>query len=256
MNGLFLHFQKAAQRLLNLGYCLQHPGYRRIRRLGGNRDLFRLLNKPWFFNLQVQTVLDVGANEGQSIVVFRELLPQARIFAFEPNPEMVQALETRFAGAPDIRIVPVGCGSAAGQMSLHVSKLVAASSFLPATPKHLQEFPGTEECAAISVRVDRLDSISQRRGFEGGIAIKLDVQGTELEVLKGAEGILDRVRAVVCEINFASLFENQGHLDEVVHFLRLHGFQLADMGQPQRSGSSGQALFADFAFVQAQAGYV
>jgi len=77
--------------------------------------------------------------------------------------------------------------------------------------------------------------------------IKLDLQGFELEALRGAEALLPGVRAVLCEVSFANLYEGQPLGDEVMDWMQARGFRAEGMYSPwfDRAGAiiSADALF-------------
>jgi hypothetical protein len=79
--------------------------------------------------------------------------------------------------------------------------------------------------------------------------IKLDVQGYELEALRGAAKALRSATAVICEVSFRRLYENQALFPDVLAFLGEQGFQLRAFGS---SLNPGEALVqADALFVKA-----
>jgi hypothetical protein len=130
-----------AQRISGLGYVWQNPSYAEVRKNGGARDLYRLLNKPWLSPERIGTVLDVGANEGQFIKVARALFPQAPILAFEPNPHLTPTLERLLSESGSGALLPLACGREPDVVPLYLTKFSPAASLLRPTALNIADFP-------------------------------------------------------------------------------------------------------------------
>ncbi|MGP8068522.1 MAG: FkbM family methyltransferase [Candidatus Bathyarchaeia archaeon] len=134
-------------------------------------------------------VIEVGANMGvHTVPIAAQLAKQNRtLFAFEPQPVIFQQLCANLAlnGLMNVRAFPYACGNESGAVTFEIPDYHAAGNFgstsmsdaTPASPRHAL------------VQCVRLDSIAAEEPV--GL-IKVDVEGYELEVLKGAEGILAR----------------------------------------------------------------
>ncbi|MDQ2867328.1 MAG: FkbM family methyltransferase [Verrucomicrobiota bacterium] len=241
-------FEKLGQRIATAGYLWKNRAYADVRKNGGARDLYRLLNKPWLRRLNIGTVVDVGANEGQFIRTAQALLPQRPILAFEPNPQHLESLRTLLAGTAGSEALNMACGREQSQMSLNVSEFSPASSLLPITPAIIGKFPEAATARTISVEVARLDHIvKQRAQLPRPLLLKLDVQGFELEVLRGTTQVFPEVAAIVCEVTTVSFYEGQTAFGELCTFLREHGFRVVDLGEPVR-GDDEEAMWFDIAF--------
>lgn len=247
--GTFL--EKLGQRISTLGYILKNPRYPEVRRNGGARELYRLLNKTWLRPESIGTVLDVGANEGQFIKVARVLFPEAAILAFEPNPRLRQGLQDLLSTSGTDAVFQIACGRELTTMPLHVAKFSPATSILlPSSSLRIPDFPELETEETIEVKVERLDSVVGRYGLAPKpYLLKIDVQGFELEVLQGTLGILPDVTALVCELNAAAFYEGQADFEDVYGFLRQHNFKLVDIGDPIRAQGTGEVLYFDVAFL-------
>jgi FkbM family methyltransferase len=245
--GKFL--EKMAQRLSGLGYLWQNPSYAEVRRNGGARDLYRLLNKPWLQPTRIGTVLDVGANEGQFVKVARVLFPQAPILAFEPNPHLRPSLESLISASGAGALLPFACGREPGVLPLYLTKFSPSASLLQPTELSIPDFPSAEIGESIQVKVERLDDVVRASVLaRAPYLLKLDVQGFELEVLQGATGILPDVAVILCEVNAEDFYAGQAGFEQIYLFMREHGFKLVDIGEPIRARATGEVLYFDVAF--------
>jgi FkbM family methyltransferase len=190
------------------------------------------------------TVLDVGASRGQFALHARRRFPDARIICFEPLPTS-QASIRRVLGT-DVEIVAAAVGAEPGTASMHVSAADDSSSLLPIGERQRAEFPGTEEASRLDVPVVTLAETLTTAPTEP-ILLKIDVQGFELDVLRGAGDAIRRIQTVFVECSFVELYEGQALADEVVTYLSGHGFRLAGV-HGLVTGRDGEALQADLLF--------
>jgi FkbM family methyltransferase len=135
--------------------------------------------------------IDVGANEGLLLQQFAELAPRGRHIAYEPVPALAEALERRF---PAVEVRRAAASDGVGETSFVVHKELASRSSLRSVgyPSELTE--------TLTVRTEDLDS-SLPDGYVPHL-LKVDVEGAEQLVLRGAIGTLTAHRPLV-------LFEHQ-----------------------------------------------
>jgi FkbM family methyltransferase len=239
-------------RLANLGYLMANPSYAQVRNGKGSADIYQLLNKKWFPKTEIKLVIDIGANEGQFIRTSLALMPHTKILAFEPNPESVQKLQEANWDAIQVQIFTLALGSCQDYLPLNVAKFSPASSLLKNTQTNLQEFPSVLTEKVINVEIDRLDNIFKKLDISlcnKSLLLKIDVQGFELEVLKGATELFEKIAVIVCEVNLTSFYEQQCSLNEIIFFLYHNNFRLIDIGQPIRSRVNEEILYVDLAFI-------
>lgn len=199
------------------------------------------------FEHDFATVLDVGANHGQFALFAHRRFPDAALICFEPLPQARETLEKVTRGIPRARVVDVALAATSEDRQMHVARADDSSSLLEITDRQVALFPGTDEVATLDVHTKRLDEALTPSAIAAPALLKIDVQGAELEVLEGAEGILPNVAEVLVECSFVELYAGQALADEVVLFLHAHGFRLADVGAVDRD-AGGVAVQADLRF--------
>jgi FkbM family methyltransferase len=184
------------------------------------------------------TVIDVGANKGQFSLAARVASPAATIEAFEPVVEAAQIYRQVFDGAKGVTLHEVAAGAEDGEVPMRVpAHNDGASMIVPLDGK------------VRNVRVARLDAII--KNIRRPALLKLDVQGYELEALKGATGLLPDVDDVLCEVAFISPWANLPEAHEIIAFMRENGFRIGEVRNV--SGLAGISAIADIHFVRSSA---
>lgn len=166
-------------------------------------------------------VFDVGANLGQSIELFRSTFQDPVIHAFEPGRSAFGALQRDYA-SPKTTVNNLALGAEKGDGRFIERVRHNLSSFLEA-----EEDFGAEAERCI-VQIDTVDNYCRTNQISRIDILKSDTQGFELAVLNGAKTMLDsgRVGCVLVEMNFAEQYKGQSHADEIMKFMREHGFSL------------------------------
>lgn len=231
-------------RARKLGRVLRHPGYRAALRKGvfAATDLADAGMGRTF-----ATVLDVGASRGQFAAFARHTWPDARLVCFEPLAEAAARIREAVPGDVEVHVAAVG--SESGAMELHVSESDDSSSLLP-IGRQAEVFPGTGSTGTRTVPVTTLAEHFAAAPVAGPVLLKIDVQGFELEVLRGAGPVLDAVEEVLCECSFVELYTGQPLAAEVIAHLSAHGFDLVHV--LGTSTVRGQQLQADMLFRRAR----
>ena len=197
--------------------------------------------------LDCQTVIDVGAGRGQFALAARNCFPAARIIFFEPLPGSAAAFRKVFEGDEKVVLLEAAIGLVSGTALMHVSKKNDSSSLLPITPMQIAIFPGTGEVATLNVRVGRLIEFVSPEDLCPNALLKLDVQGYELEALRGCEELLTLFGHVYVECSYFELYEGQVLAEEVIEWLRGRDFQFVARYNTV-FGRDGKPIQADFLF--------
>ena len=199
----------------------------------------------------ISLVLDVGANVGIYARQLRELGYENRIVSFEPLSEAFAPLEQAAGEDPLWDCRRLALGSDDGDAELNVAGNSASSSLLEMKERQLESAPEARYVGTEKVRVARLDSIWPELAGDGDrVYLKLDVQGLELQVLKGAEASLPRVSCVQAELSFVPLYEGSPDYLELIEYLGLRGFRLAGLEEGHDDRRTGEMLQADGIFVR------
>lgn len=186
----------------------------------------------WLLAKNFRTIVDVGANNGQFTLAMAYLFPSAKLHSFEPIPECFDVLcrNTRHLKCD---VYQVAVGSTPGVMPLNVHEYRDSSSLLPMADEHKAAFPFSEALSRVeAVEVVTLDDAIDGPALERPVLLKLDLQGGELEALRGAQNLLRHVDVVVSECSFACLYQGGPQFDDIYELLRKSGFRyMGNMGE-------------------------
>jgi FkbM family methyltransferase len=228
---------------------LQHPVFRQGLRHGVGASLE---HKHQLSGLSLATVVDIGANVGQFTLLIRGLYPNARVFAFEPLERPAEVYRRLFKDDPLVRLYQDGIAPAANMGEMHVSRRDDCSSLLPISARQVDFAPGTEEVGRESVSLVTLTQRISPREIVSPALLKLDVQGFELEAMKGCEPLLHLFDFVYAEVSFLELYVGQALADEVIDWLLARDFRVSGINNPSY-GREGRVVQADVFFRRTRA---
>ena len=170
-------------------------------------------------------LIDVGANKGQFALATLSLFPDVRIECFEPLPGPGKILQAWSSHMTDqITLHQCALARSRGRSKFYVTNREDSSSlFEPGSP---QQVAGIDVSRTIEVATERLDSVIDKASISSPSLLKMDVQGGELDVLIGSEGILSSIDFVYLELSFIQLYKNQPLFNDLYEYLVQRGFFL------------------------------
>lgn len=224
-----------------------HPQWRRA--WLQNRVAATAEHQAALSRLDCASVVDIGANRGQFSLAARRCFPAARIHAFEPLPEAGKTFQRVHAGADKTHLHFAAIARQEGEATLHVSGRDVSSSLLPITSLQNQLFPGTAEVGTQKVPAGPLSTFLTPDELTAPALLKLDVQGFELEALRGCEDLLGYFAHVYAECSFVELYAGQALADEIIGWIRERSFALRGVYN-MSYGRDGTAIQADFLFTR------
>ncbi len=198
----------------------------------------------------VNLVFDVGANIGQFGRLLREVGYRGRIVSFEPlSFEHEQLLKISRKDALWEVAPRAAIGSEDGEIEIHVAGNSSSSSILDILAEHAMAAPESRYIGKERVALRRLDSIAA--DFlrpDSVLFLKIDTQGYEDRILRGATEFLGKVNGIQLELSLVPLYEGQLLYDEIVDKLITNGFELWAMWTCFADPRSGRLLQVDATF--------
>jgi FkbM family methyltransferase len=207
-------------------------------------------HRKWLQAANIGTVVDVGANAGQFSSAIRCFVPEAQIYAFEPLPDCYEALCRRLAKRGRFQGFCTAVGAENGDVTFWQSDFAKSSSVLPMAELHKEAFPWSKGAKQLKVPQCRLDDCLDKMRLAENVLLKIDVQGYELQVLLGAQRLLQQVKYVLVETSFQTLYQGQAAFHQVYELMLGHGFVYAGNFDQLLSPLDGTILQADGLFVR------
>ncbi|APU15484.1 MULTISPECIES: FkbM family methyltransferase [Actinoalloteichus] len=199
-------------------------------------------------------IIDAGANIGIFALFMKQEFPRAEILAFEPIPEIFEALtrNIELQALESVSSFPIGLGDTDGEVSFtYYPSLPSNSTRYPADKelsRHLMTGLMGAEAASriytgseITVPIARLSTVLRRHGSTRQVdLLKIDVEGAELDVLRGIDDAdWPRIRQVVAEVE-----DFHGRLSAFCTLLQEKGFSVVDEAADGLSGSKNHMVYA------------
>jgi FkbM family methyltransferase len=220
-----------------LKHIVNHTLRKELEQMSDNGELFPMNHIHRTIRLakklanQDFIILDIGGGIGASLKLFSENFPENKIIVFEPVTENFKAIRQRFPAAKKIEFIKYAAGNENTEKEINIAARITSSSLLQLTSD-----PGSGvfnetnlgQQGVETIRIVRLDDFLEDRSVRIGI-MKIDVQGYELNVLKGARTALNRTDLVVLEANNHDGYKGSAKYYEVDQFLRERGFTLYDI---------------------------
>jgi FkbM family methyltransferase len=227
-------FWKKVRLLIFLSRRLRRYGWSQWMRGLRERDVsYAAMDLAQLLPSDAATIVDVGAHTGLVADALDFLYRPRKLWVVEPNPAHGAALEARFQGRPHILVVKCCLGEAEGEASFNAYEFDAASSLFACKAGHMASLGLSERRTTLKVPVRTLSELIPT-DMPTLDLLKLDCQGAELLVLRGAGDRLNDIRWLYCEVSIDPIYEGAPLWGELHAFLRSHGFELRNM-----SGFSG-----------------
>jgi FkbM family methyltransferase len=197
-------------------------------------------------------IFDVGANRGDVTQKYNLLFPDSKIFAFEPFPDHAQIFRSNFSLRKNIELHEMALSNIVGTLDFHVNKSSDTNSLLKSTKIGASSDEQCRTQSKITVNVNTLDNFCKERNISNIDILKLDVQGSELNILQGANDLLSqrKIKLIYTEAYFKEQYENQPLFFQICEYLLKRGFYLEDIYNPYYNQQ--QILWCDALFVHSE----
>jgi FkbM family methyltransferase len=204
----------------------------------------------WLQEMGIRTVLDVGANVGSFTKMISVILDNINIYAFEPLPDCYTTLIKNTEHLENVTCLNCALGDTNSEGSIYHNEFSPSSSLLKMKELHKEIFPQTKNAINENIRIRELDSFDNEINWTRKILLKIDVQGFEMNVLKGADSSLKKIDIIIVEILFVELYENQTRFDDIYKFLYERNFSYKGNFNQVADTKTGRIIYADAIFIK------
>jgi len=198
---------------------------------------------------KANVIFDVGANRGNTTLKYLKLFPNARIHSFEPFPESYEIFINRHKDNLNVHLNKYALSSSIGEANLNVNKSVDTNSLLESKNIGATSDKSCISIGQIEIETNTVDSYCAQNNIKEIDILKIDVQGSEIEVLKGALDMLKNgsIKLIYIETYFKQQYVNQPLFHDISKLLYDHNFALQDIYDPYFSKNN--IVWCDSIFV-------
>ncbi len=210
-----------AKRIKDIVQGFAHKfGYHVLSKNSISGDMILFLKGIKSRGADVKNILDIGAHKADWSLMTSDIFPKAAYYMIEPQDEMKPYIET-FLKTHNGAWFQGGAGAENGELTLSVWDDFAGSSFL---------LPEGEESGKQQRKVPiyTVDYLIETKKMPVPDICKIDVQGFEIEVLKGAKTILGKTDIFILEASLFRFSPNQPLLHEIIDFMVQNGYVIYD----------------------------
>ena len=180
----------------------------------------------------IKTVFEFGSRYGEDTITFAKKLPNAKIYGFECNPNTLDECKLRVSKHNNIILTESAVSDSDGTITFysinkdktkttHLDGNQGASSTLKASGKYpIEEYAQDE----VTVKSIRLDTFMKKNNIDTIDILWMDVQGGELNALKGLGDRINDVKIIYSEVEFMEMYENQPLFDDIKNYLTSKNF--------------------------------
>ncbi|MCS7052923.1 MAG: FkbM family methyltransferase [Ignavibacterium sp.] len=205
----FLFCRKIFQPINNIIYDFALVG----KGIGGSTDISKngegrfLKSLSFLYNEKSFIVFDIGANVGEYSSEILQLFSKCYIYAFEPNPKSFILLSKKFNHLNNVMLYNLGLGSIKTTTKLYDYKEEEGSTHASIYKSMFESFYGNKETISYEIEIITLDDFLEKENIQSVDLLKIDIEGGELEVLKGAKKSINenRIKIIQFEFNYTHI---------------------------------------------------
>ena len=209
-----------------------------------HRKVLKLLQKR---NLDL--IIDIGSNKGQFTFVSKIYFPNVTIYSFEALRSEFEKYINLISSFKNIKAYNYALGNINKKTNMNIASSPDSSSLLEISEIQSKKFGTYKTNFYEEIEIRKLDEwLDQIKNFKS-ILMKVDVQGYELEVLKGSKQVLKHINYLYIEASSVELYKNQPLLENIKDFLFKDGFFLEGSFN-QCYGENNKLIQGDYLFTK------
>lgn len=171
-------------------------------------------------NTDSPTIIDAGAHKGDETAAYLDIFPDAEIIAIEPQPDLADSIRERFSGDNRVTVQNVAVGANKKEIEFYQTENRASASARKPT-KTKDKYIDSNITKSYTIEQVTLDGLVSEADI-----LKMDLEGHELDTIRGGERILSEVGIILTEVEFVEFNADQPLFGELDRYLRKNGFSL------------------------------
>ncbi|HET6225684.1 MAG TPA: FkbM family methyltransferase [Bacteroidia bacterium] len=215
-----------------------------------NKGINGILRRGAIFEkFNIDLIIDVGANTGLYGKECRQSGYKGQLISYEPLTNAFEKLIRNIKNDPAWKAYNFALGSENSKQLINVSANSHSSSILEISDTHTNAETSASYIGKQEIQIKTLDSVfDDIKGKSREIFLKIDTQGFELNVLKGAANSLSKIHTVQLEMSLQSLYIGQPLYKDVMAFLHSNDYTLLDVEPGFADSNTGSLLQFDGIF--------
>ncbi len=166
---------------------------------------------------------DIGANVGWFTLLASKIVgPSGQVYSFEPSPDVYARLSENVRDLTNVQTFQYGIGNRDGELEFASQGASTSASFVEAITEMNKDFLPDTPIRKVRVEIRKIDSLLSQ--IKRPDLVKIDVEGFELEVLKGAANLLSQGPVLIVEIHPPQLKLSDGSETAIFHLLESFGY--------------------------------
>ena len=211
-------------------------------------DMFRSILRLKALGFKPKMIVDIGAYHGEWTKEVQHIFPNSVFLMVEPMDEKAALLEQIATHSKDKIYFEHGLLAAEADKEIVFYKSETASSVL-------SEHKENDDFEKVTKKTTTLTSVLEKRNITKIDFLKIDTQGYELEILKGATEYLKNTDVVLLEVSLLDIHKNVPLVHEVCSFMYQHGFVTYDICSFTRRPLDKALWQSDFIFVKEESSF-
>ena len=201
-------------------------------------------------HFQIKSILDVGANKGQFALRLLKNNFEGNIMSFEPLNEEYEMLKKLSSKRKNWKVARrCALGDINKIKKFHISGNRESSSLLKILRKHTDLRPDSKTIKIEKINVERLDNFKREISkLEKNLLLKIDTQGSEIDVLKGAGNLIKNIKCLFVEVSLVPLYKNQKLWLDIIEYVKKFDFNVWSVDQLLKNNITGQTYQIDIFF--------
>ena len=221
----------------------------RIEKISKNENIEDVL-RFLLSKLNIDTVLDIGANEGQFAKKLRNIGYKEKIISFEPLNKVFDILKKESDNDASWQASNIAIGDKDGETIINESNYSLSSSILPMSKLHLEAKENSNYIGKQKVSIKKIDTVIDSENLiKNNLFLKIDTQGFEYQVISGSIENLKNIRAILCELTLVELYEGQKLWLDIVELLTANNFEIWSLEKGFQNSKNRQILQIDCIFL-------
>jgi len=204
----------------------------------------------WIKKLDIQTIIDIGSNQGQFIEAISSILPNKKIIAFEPIKSVFDQLILNTKKNPRVTAYNLGLSDENSIAEINISKNLVSSSIMNMEAIGKKSYPQSEYISKETIQLKKLDDVISINDISRNLLVKIDVQGYENKVIAGGSVIINAADVIIIEFSYEPIYEGQWLFDETYDYFTKNGFRFVGLLDQVANQELEVPLYGDAIFVK------